>query len=167
MARRKTNVTAPTPGDQVTDYRHADKRKHIPPAGLAAQGRVQEVPKTRYAYDPHLPPVLRFDDDRRSRPAARTAGDRARARADRRARRSCWPRRCASVSRGWSGPASGRRSGSTSTPSRCTSTSASRRRRSSSWRCASRRSGRSSPTRSWSTARPCASTSTTWTGPTG
>ncbi len=62
MPRRKTNDTPPTPGDQVTDYRHADKRKHIPPAGLAAQGRVQEVAKTRYAYDPHLPPVLRFDD---------------------------------------------------------------------------------------------------------
>jgi adenine-specific DNA-methyltransferase len=23
---------------------------------------VQEVPKARYFYDPHLPPVLRFDD---------------------------------------------------------------------------------------------------------
>ena len=34
MARRKTT---PTPADTpVTDYRHADKRKNIPPAGLAA-----------------------------------------------------------------------------------------------------------------------------------
>ena len=46
----------------VTDYRHdSAKRKNIPPAGLAAQGKVAETPKLRFAYDPHLPPVLRFD----------------------------------------------------------------------------------------------------------
>ena len=61
MARRKRNDGAPAPAGQVADYRHAEKRKNIPPAGLAAQGRVQEVPKARYSYDPHLPPVLRFD----------------------------------------------------------------------------------------------------------
>ncbi len=49
------------PDSQVTDYRHSEKRKNIPPAGLAGQGKVKEVPKTRYSYDPHLPPVLRFD----------------------------------------------------------------------------------------------------------
>ncbi len=57
--RKKTTLPAE---DKITDYRHADKRKNIPPAGLAAQGKVREVPKTRYAYDPHLPPVLRFDE---------------------------------------------------------------------------------------------------------
>jgi adenine-specific DNA-methyltransferase len=46
----------------ITDYRHGEKRKNIPPAGLAAQGKVTEVPKTRYFYDPHLPPVMRFDE---------------------------------------------------------------------------------------------------------
>jgi len=50
------------PESPITDYRHGEKRKNIPPAGLAAQGKVQDVPKTRYYYDPHLPPVLRFDD---------------------------------------------------------------------------------------------------------
>jgi adenine-specific DNA-methyltransferase len=60
MPRRRADVPPP-PSDPIADYRHADKRKHIPPAGLAAQGKVQEVPKTRYAYDPHLQPVLRFD----------------------------------------------------------------------------------------------------------
>ena len=60
MPRRRADAPPP-PSDPIADYRHADKRKHIPPAGLAAQGRVQEVAKTRYAYDPHLPPVLRFD----------------------------------------------------------------------------------------------------------
>lgn len=49
------------PDYQVTDYRHDETRTNIPPAGLAGQGRVAEVPKTRYSYDPHLPPVLRFD----------------------------------------------------------------------------------------------------------
>jgi adenine-specific DNA-methyltransferase len=57
MARKKTTAS----DSQVTDYRHVEKRKNIPPAGLAAQGRVREVPRARYAYDPHLPPVLRFD----------------------------------------------------------------------------------------------------------
>lgn len=47
---------------QVADYRFDEKRKHIPPAGIAGQGKVQELPQTRYTYDPHLPPVLRFDD---------------------------------------------------------------------------------------------------------
>jgi adenine-specific DNA-methyltransferase len=45
----------------VADYRYDASRKNIPPAGLAAQGRVRETPKLRYAYDPHLPPALRFD----------------------------------------------------------------------------------------------------------
>ncbi|MCX7916108.1 MAG: hypothetical protein N3A53_07375, partial [Verrucomicrobiae bacterium] len=33
----------------------------IPPAGLAAQGEIKEAPKLQFSYDPHLPPVLRFD----------------------------------------------------------------------------------------------------------
>jgi adenine-specific DNA-methyltransferase len=57
MAHKKDE----TAQSQVNDYRHAEKRKNIPPAGLAAQGKVKEAPKARYAYDPHLPPVLRFD----------------------------------------------------------------------------------------------------------
>lgn len=56
MARRK-----PKPETQVEDYRHDAKRKNLPPAALAGQGKVQELPATRYSYDPHLPPVLRFD----------------------------------------------------------------------------------------------------------
>ena len=51
------------PADQetITDYRHEATRKNIPPAALAAQGRVREAPRQRYYYDPHLPPALRFD----------------------------------------------------------------------------------------------------------
>jgi adenine-specific DNA-methyltransferase len=48
--------------DPVQAYRHGETRKNIPPAGLAGQGRVEEAPTTRYFYDPHLPPVLRFDE---------------------------------------------------------------------------------------------------------
>lgn len=57
MASRKTSTTAP-----VSEYRYDSKRKNNPPAGLAAQGRVQETPKLKYSYDPHLPPALRFDE---------------------------------------------------------------------------------------------------------
>ena len=59
MPRPKSKATKPP----VTDYRHQAKRKHIPPAGLAAQGEIKETPKLQFAYNPHLPPVLRFDQD--------------------------------------------------------------------------------------------------------
>lgn len=48
MPRRKTNAAPPAPDDKITDYRYDQKRKHIPPAGLAAQGRVRETPKRSY-----------------------------------------------------------------------------------------------------------------------
>ena len=56
MARKKGKSSS----DQtVLDYRHEDaKRKNIPPAGLAAQGKIREKPKIQYAYNPHLPPTL-------------------------------------------------------------------------------------------------------------
>jgi len=47
---------------EVQDYRHeTEKRKNNPPAKIAAEGTVPAVPKARYEYNPHLPPVLRFD----------------------------------------------------------------------------------------------------------
>ncbi len=48
-------------GSPVTDYRHAAKRKNLPPAGLAASGEIKETPKLQFAYNPHLPPRLRAD----------------------------------------------------------------------------------------------------------
>ncbi|MGH7551859.1 MAG: site-specific DNA-methyltransferase, partial [Longimicrobiales bacterium] len=65
---RKSATRPATGGTQpVSDYRHDDaKRKNNPPAGLAAHGRVRPAPKLRYAYDPHLPPALRFDATGRS-----------------------------------------------------------------------------------------------------
>ncbi len=49
---------------EVQDYRHdTATRKNNPPAGIAAQGKISETPKQEYAYNPHLPPNLRFDPD--------------------------------------------------------------------------------------------------------
>lgn len=57
-ARKKNSQDEKTP---VVDYRHQTKRKNIPPAGLAAQGKVSQAPKLEFAYNPHLPPILRSD----------------------------------------------------------------------------------------------------------
>jgi adenine-specific DNA-methyltransferase len=53
----------PRPGElPIDDYRHEDvTRKNIPPAKLAAEGRVPKVPPVQYAYSPRRPPALRFD----------------------------------------------------------------------------------------------------------
>lgn len=64
MARKKSSSTKKTQEPQaapVKSYRYPSKRKNNPPAGLAAQGKIRETPKLKFAYDPHLPPVLRFD----------------------------------------------------------------------------------------------------------
>jgi adenine-specific DNA-methyltransferase len=62
VARRKPErQPAKTPPPPVGDYRHHETRKNNPPAGLAAQGRVREAPRLQFAYNPHLPPTLRFD----------------------------------------------------------------------------------------------------------
>ena len=50
--------TEKLPGE-LTDYRFKDKkRKYITPAGLASQGKVEEAPKLKFEYNPHLAPVL-------------------------------------------------------------------------------------------------------------
>lgn len=49
---------------EMNDYRFEQShRKNIPPAKTAAEGPVPVIPKTQYAYNPHLPPTLRFDAD--------------------------------------------------------------------------------------------------------
>lgn len=49
-------------GLPATDLRHPDaKRKNNPPALIAAEGIVPVIAKAKYEYNPHLPPVLRFD----------------------------------------------------------------------------------------------------------
>ena len=60
MPRKKRT----TQQKEVQDYRHdTATRKNNPPAGIAAQGKIQETPKQEYAYNPHLPPNLRSDPD--------------------------------------------------------------------------------------------------------
>ena len=49
-------------GIEVADYRHDDTRKNIPPAKIAAEGRIPAVPKITYSYSPRLDPTLHFDD---------------------------------------------------------------------------------------------------------
>ena len=63
MARPRKNGSSGSLDLSVTaDYRHTGvKRKNVPPATMAAEGTVPKVAKARYAYSPHLPPVLRFD----------------------------------------------------------------------------------------------------------
>lgn len=52
---------------ETTDYRHdGAKRTNNPPARIAGEGQVPKVEKVRYAYSPHLPPVLRFDSTGRA-----------------------------------------------------------------------------------------------------
>src|SRR5215469_9853829 len=63
MAKKKNgNATAEIA--LVADYRHKDaKRKNIPPAKIAAEGVIPEVPKIQYAYTPRRSPELRFDPE--------------------------------------------------------------------------------------------------------
>ena len=58
---RKTGTPPSEPAQPVADYRFDAARKNIPPAGLAAQGKLAEAQRIRYDYDPHRPPLLRFD----------------------------------------------------------------------------------------------------------
>ena len=61
MARKKR--TAKKPNTEIQDYRHDTKRRNNPPAGIAARGKINEPPKVEYAYNPHRPPRLRFDEN--------------------------------------------------------------------------------------------------------
>ena len=55
------------PDDQITAYSYPNaKRKNNPAAGLAPEGKVKEAPKVVFQYNPHLPPVLRFDSSGKS-----------------------------------------------------------------------------------------------------
>lgn len=50
--------------EQVVDLRFPGaKRKNIPPVGLEARGKVVREKQLAYDYNPHLPPVLRFDQN--------------------------------------------------------------------------------------------------------
>ena len=56
-------TTAPPNHPEIQDYRHDDAtRRNNPPADIASHGGLRETPKHEYTYNPHLPPILRFDD---------------------------------------------------------------------------------------------------------
>jgi adenine-specific DNA-methyltransferase len=60
MARQKKKTEKA--GESVVDYRHKSvTRLNIPPAGLTARGQIVKEKKVRYAYNPHLSLVLRYD----------------------------------------------------------------------------------------------------------
>jgi adenine-specific DNA-methyltransferase len=61
MPRKKKtdSAAAHNASDAITSLKYPAKRKNIPPAGLEAQGVLQDTPKIRYEYNPHLPPILR------------------------------------------------------------------------------------------------------------
>ena len=62
MARTKRSTKKQE--TEVQDYRHDDaSRKNNPPAGIASHVKVHEKPKQEYAYNPHLPPCLQFDEN--------------------------------------------------------------------------------------------------------
>ena len=47
---------------ETTHYRHDEaRRKNIPSAAMEAEGKVPSAKRVKYAYSPHLDPVLRFD----------------------------------------------------------------------------------------------------------
>jgi adenine-specific DNA-methyltransferase len=57
MAKRPS----PPKVTETTDYRHDAKRKNIPAAAMEAEGQLPRARRVKYAYSPHLDPVLRFD----------------------------------------------------------------------------------------------------------
>lgn len=66
MPRKKnTEVAAVSSNseDVIQTIKYPAKRKNLPPAGLEAQGRIQDAPRIRHEYNPHLPPVPRSATD--------------------------------------------------------------------------------------------------------
>jgi len=75
LAKRK-NATGGTRGQATTsaeglpptaDYRHeGSTRKNLPGAAMAGEGELPKAKRVKYAYSPHLDPVLRFDPSGRA-----------------------------------------------------------------------------------------------------
>lgn len=61
MARKPRTTSNGDTLIEAADYRHAGKRKNIPPAKMERQGTVPKAERAKYHYNPHLPPELRFD----------------------------------------------------------------------------------------------------------
>ena len=71
-AERPTTLKATQPATkrasdeatQIISYRHQDKRKNNPEAGIVTPATDPEADKTRWSFDPHLDPALQFDSQR-------------------------------------------------------------------------------------------------------
>lgn len=64
MAKKKASKQTGASADGLpptSDYRHGDKRTNLPAAAMAHEGEVPKAKRVKYAYSPHLDPVLRFD----------------------------------------------------------------------------------------------------------
>ncbi len=62
MARGRPRKNQPISAlPPVEDYRHDATRPNIPPAKIAAEGKIPPAPRVTYNYSPRLDPVLRFD----------------------------------------------------------------------------------------------------------
>src|SRR5207244_954709 len=60
MPKRTSRTKNNDDAVKTADYRHTrEKRTNIPPAKIEAEGSVPTIGKARYAYSPHLPPILR------------------------------------------------------------------------------------------------------------
>ena len=55
-------MSSQPPDDSIADYRHDETRTALPYAALSDRTRVKEAKKKEWEYDPHLPPVLRWDE---------------------------------------------------------------------------------------------------------
>ena len=71
MAKKSAKKSASQSGDGTEDialdYRHHHaRRSNNPTGGNAAEGKVEPTEKKIYAYDPHRPPMLRYDETGRS-----------------------------------------------------------------------------------------------------
>src|SRR5947209_2350667 len=67
MALSKTNHSTgakPAASDSIATIKYPVKRKNIPPAGLEAQGKIQEAPRLRFEYNPKWNKLARALGDR-------------------------------------------------------------------------------------------------------
>lgn len=66
--RKSKNASTPRTGTDepayVVSYRHSDRRKNNPEVGLVSEASDPYQPKKKWAYNPHLDPVLNFDSSR-------------------------------------------------------------------------------------------------------
>ncbi|HXE53226.1 MAG TPA: site-specific DNA-methyltransferase, partial [Tepidisphaeraceae bacterium] len=61
MAKSRKSKSAANAGEVETYRYRTARRKNNPPAAMASAAPVPPIARAKYEYNPHLPPVLRFD----------------------------------------------------------------------------------------------------------